>query len=130
MLDLIAFELKKIVMRRTSAVAVVGVAVLMCAIMLLNVTGSKMQTMDGTVYAGLDNIAYGRANEESHAGALTAERIAADIETYRDEMCIRFITGEADIEAEYENYLATLDSLGLGELQEVYAASYARYLER
>ena len=45
-------------------------------------------------------------------------------------MCIRFITGEADIEAEYENYLATLDSLGLGELQEVYAASYARYLER
>lgn len=53
-----------------------------------------------------------------------------DIETYRDEMCIRFITGEADIEAEYENYLATLDSLGLGELQEVYAASYARYLER
>ena len=53
-----------------------------------------------------------------------------DIETYRDEMCIRFITGEADIEAEYENYLATLDSLGLGELQEVYSASYARYLER
>lgn len=84
MLDLIAFELKKIVMRRTSAVAVVGVAVLMCAIMLLNVTGSKTQTMDGTVYAGLDNIAYGRANEESHAGALTAERIAADIEAYRD----------------------------------------------
>ena len=84
MLDLIAFELKKIVMRRTSAVAVVGVAVLMCAIMLLNVTGSKTQTMDGTVYAGLDYIAHERSVEESHAGALTAERIAADIEAYRD----------------------------------------------
>ncbi len=84
MLDLIAFELKKIVMRRTSAVAVVGVAVLMCAIMLLNVTGSKTQTMDGTVYAGLDYITHERSVEESHAGALTAERIAADIEAYRD----------------------------------------------
>lgn len=84
MLDLIAFELKKIVMRRTSAVAMAGVAVLVCAIMLLSVAGSTTTTMDGTVYAGLDYIARERAIVESHAGPLTAERIAADIEAYRD----------------------------------------------
>lgn len=83
MLDLVAFELKKIVTRRTSAVAAVGVVVLMCAIMLLNATGSQTQTMDGTVYRGFDYIAHERQVEESHAGALTEERIAADIEAFR-----------------------------------------------
>lgn len=53
-----------------------------------------------------------------------------DVETYRDEMCIKFITGEADIEAEFDGYLDTLNSLGLSEMQEVYEASYARFLER
>ncbi len=83
MLGLVVFELKKIVTRRTSAAAAVGVAVLMCVIMLLNATGSQTQTMDGTVYRGLDYIAHERQVEESHAGALTVGRIAADIEAFR-----------------------------------------------
>lgn len=53
-----------------------------------------------------------------------------DVETYRDEMCIKFITGEADIETEFDSYIDTLNSLGLTQMQEVYSASYARFLER
>lgn len=53
-----------------------------------------------------------------------------DLETYRDEMCIKFITGEADLETEYDSYLETLNSLGLQEMQAIYEASYARYLAR
>ena len=83
MLDLVVFELRKIAGRRTSAVAVAGVAILMCAVMLLNATGSRVQTADGTVREGLDYIAYERSVEEGHAGALTTERIAEDIETFR-----------------------------------------------
>ena len=46
------------------------------------------------------------------------------------EMCIKFITGEADIETEFDSYIDTLNSLGLTQMQEVYSASYARFLER
>lgn len=53
-----------------------------------------------------------------------------DIETYRDEMLINFMTGVVDIETEWDNYLAKLDEMGLQELTEVYAASYARYAAR
>ena len=53
-----------------------------------------------------------------------------DVETYRDEMCIKFITGEADIETEFDSYIDTINSLGLTQMQEVYSASYARFLER
>lgn len=53
-----------------------------------------------------------------------------DVETYRDEMMMKFITGTADIETEFDDYVAKLNELGLQELQEVYEASYARFVER
>ena len=53
-----------------------------------------------------------------------------DVETYRDEMMMKLITGTADIETEFDDYVAKLNELGLQELQEVYEASYARFVER
>ncbi len=53
-----------------------------------------------------------------------------DVETYRDEMMMKFITGTADIETEFDDYVAKLNELGLQELQEVYEASYARFALR
>ena len=43
---------------------------------------------------------------------------------------MKFITGTADIETEFDDYVAKLNELGLQELQEVYEASYARFVER
>lgn len=53
-----------------------------------------------------------------------------DVETYRDEMMIKFITGEADIQTQFDDYVSTINSLGLTQMQEVYSAAYARYLAR
>ncbi|MBQ8089008.1 MAG: hypothetical protein IJ234_11425, partial [Clostridia bacterium] len=56
--------------------------------------------------------------------------VKTDIETYRDEMMIKFITGTADIDAEFDSYVDQLNKLGLDRLTEVYESSYARYLNR
>lgn len=53
-----------------------------------------------------------------------------DIETYRDEMMMKFITGQADLETEYDAYLEQMNALGLQDMLEVYEASYARFLAR
>ena len=46
------------------------------------------------------------------------------VKTYVDEMLTRFITGEADIDAEWDTYLATLDSQGLQRLLEINQNAY------
>lgn len=46
------------------------------------------------------------------------------VKTYVDEMLIRFITGDANIDAEWDTYLATLDSQGLPRLLEIYQNAY------
>ena len=42
------------------------------------------------------------------------------IDAYVDEMLVLFVTGGADIDAEWDNYLATLEGMGLPRLLEVY----------
>ena len=56
--------------------------------------------------------------------------VQTDIETYRDEMLYKFISGAADIDADFDAYVEQLNKLGLDRLQKVYEASYARYLAR
>lgn len=52
-----------------------------------------------------------------------------DITLYVDEMQAKFITGVADIDAEWDNYVATCEKMGLNEVLEVYQASYDRWNE-
>lgn len=54
----------------------------------------------------------------------------ADIETYEEEMRLKFITGQVDIDAEWDNYCATLESMGIEELNEITQAAVTRYLEK
>ena len=56
--------------------------------------------------------------------------VKTDVETYRDEMFMKFVTGVVDIDAEYDNYVQTITAMGLDQMQEVYEAAYARYLTR
>ena len=50
--------------------------------------------------------------------------ITLAVKTYVDEMLTRFITGDADIDAEWDSYLATLDSQGLSRLLEISQSAY------
>ncbi len=51
----------------------------------------------------------------------------ADISLYADEMQAKFITGVADIEKEWDAYVAECEKMGLAEVLEVYQASYDRW---
>ena len=51
----------------------------------------------------------------------------ADIDAYITESTAKFITGELSIEQEWENYLNSLDKMGLPDVLEVYQAAYDRY---
>lgn len=84
--DLVRFELKKLLTRRVNIIACVGFALVLCVIMLISVTGSKTETSDGTVYAGLDAITYLRQREASHAGELTPRRVEQDVRAYQDAL--------------------------------------------
>ncbi|MCZ7540930.1 MAG: extracellular solute-binding protein [Anaerolineae bacterium] len=46
------------------------------------------------------------------------------LKTYIDEMFVRFVSGDVDVDAEWNTYLATLDSLGLPRLLEIYQEAY------
>ena len=49
-----------------------------------------------------------------------------DINAYITESTAKFITGEADIAAEWDNYIAELESMGLQDVIDVYQAAYDR----
>ena len=53
--------------------------------------------------------------------------VQTDIETYQEEMRLKFITGQADIDAEWDTYVETLESMGIDILEETYQASVDRY---
>ena len=63
------------------------------------------------------------ANENAE---LTA--IQADINTYVDTAIAQFITGVADIENDWENFLQTLDAMQLPRLLEIEQAAYDRLM--
>ena len=53
---------------------------------------------------------------------LTEAQLA--VKTYADEMLTKFITGESDIDGEWDTYLQTLDSQGLPRLLEINQKAY------
>jgi putative aldouronate transport system substrate-binding protein len=60
--------------------------------------------------------------DEAVSGELTEAQLS--VKTYVDEMLVRFITGDADIESEWDSYIETLNSQGLPRLLEIYRAAY------
>jgi putative aldouronate transport system substrate-binding protein len=51
----------------------------------------------------------------------------SDVETYMDEVIIKFIIGDMDIDAEWDTYLQTMESLGVQDMIDTYNAAYTRY---
>ena len=53
---------------------------------------------------------------------------STDINTYVDEMFMKFTLGQADIDAEWDNYVRTLERMGYEELEKVHQQMYDRYM--
>lgn len=72
------------------------------------------------------------ANWLSYTTEESEERaeVQTDVETYQEEMRLKFITGQADIEAEWETYCQTLEDMGIGILNETQAAAIERYMSK
>ncbi len=54
------------------------------------------------------------------------DSIKVPLEEYVNECYARFITGDMDIEAEWDNYLAELKAIGIDEYREIAQAAYDR----
>lgn len=59
--------------------------------------------------------------------AAVSSMYLVDIDTYVNERAIAFISGIADIEAEFDSYIATLEAMQIGELLKVRQAQYDRF---
>jgi putative aldouronate transport system substrate-binding protein len=66
-----------------------------------------------------------RTTEESYE----ATAIISSIQTYVQEMSLKFLTGEESFD-NFASYLERLDSMGLPRLLEIQQAAYDRFLER
>ena len=65
-------------------------------------------------------------NEESQHKA----DLQNDLETYQTEMRLKFITGQLDIDAEWDNYCAALEGMGIHAMEEITQAAVDRYLAK
>lgn len=83
MFDLVKFELKKLLARRTSQVVAAGVLVLLCAIMALNVVQTKTRSDAGEIVGGTAAIAQQKARADAHEGVLSVERVQQEIAAYK-----------------------------------------------
>lgn len=59
-----------------------------------------------------------------------ASVLASDIGTFASEQIPRFILGDLDFEADWDEYVATVESLDIARVIELYQAAYDRYLVR
>ncbi|MGI6173705.1 MAG: extracellular solute-binding protein [Christensenellales bacterium] len=60
--------------------------------------------------------------------AMELANIEVVVTAYRDEMAARFITGDVDVEQEWDSYLTEMDAKGATRLRELYQAAYdAKY---
>ncbi|WP_274362053.1 extracellular solute-binding protein [Paenibacillus thermotolerans] len=55
---------------------------------------------------------------------------STDIATFKNEMRDSFITGQKDIDQEWDKYVETLRSMGIDELQQVQQSAYDRFMNQ
>ena len=53
-----------------------------------------------------------------------------DISTYLDQMNAAFVIGEANVDTEFEAFVANLEKMGLQDIIDVYQAALDRYLAK
>lgn len=83
MFDLVKFEFKKLLARRTSQMVSAGIMALLCVIMALNVVQTKTSSSTGEILGGTAAIAQQKARAEAHEGVLTVEHVQEEVAAYR-----------------------------------------------
>ena len=83
MLDLVRFELKKLLVRRTSLIVCAGILVMLCGIMTLNIVQTKTASDTGEVLNGTAAIAHQKEKAAAHEGVLTVERVQDEVAAYK-----------------------------------------------
>lgn len=81
--SLVAFEFKKIVARRVTHMATMGLFVLLVLIMALNIAQQTATDAAGNAVSGPAAIALEKERAEAHAGAVTEERAIEAIRAYQ-----------------------------------------------
>lgn len=84
MFDLVKFELKKLLARRTSQVVSAGILLMLCVIMALNVVQTKTSSNSDEILSGTAAIAQQKARADAHEGVLTVERVRDEIAAYKE----------------------------------------------
>ncbi len=87
-------------------------------VILYNATKNHYQPYNQSI----DNILPPLWFTEDQAGELT--EMETTITGYVEEMIARFVIGDADLDREWENYLRTLDNMGLNRYLEIYQRAY------
>ena len=82
MLDLVRFELKKLLVRRTSLIACAGILVMLCGIMALNVAQTRTTSNADEVLTGTAAIAHQKEKAVAHEGVLDADRVREEVAAY------------------------------------------------
>ena len=59
--------------------------------------------------------------------ASTGSMYQVDIDTYVDESAVAFITGTKNLEEDFDNYIATLESMQIAEMLKIRQAQYDRF---
>ena len=50
-----------------------------------------------------------------------------DIASYTSESILKMLTGDMDIESQYDEFVSTIESMGLQDCLDCYAAALVRY---
>lgn len=99
-------------------------------------TSVKGRTLDEEILANAEELELYAPEEIWPAFTPTEEEskrtnaILTDINKYITEMRVNFVTGNANFESDWENYVNTLDRMGAQDYLEIRRAQYERYMNQ
>ena len=128
MFDLVKFELKKMVARKSTRYTCLAIVVVLCAIMTLNVLQTKTVSNTDEILSGLDAIQQRQANAETRAGVLTDERIEAETVAYFDLAFSQLDPKEVAAMSDAAAYDAVRTAYGEQGARELYGSGYWPWL--
>ena len=128
MFDLVKFELKKIVARKSTRYTCLAIIALLCLIMTMNVLQTKTTNNTDEILSGLDAIHQRQENAEARAGALTDERLAEELSSYYELAFSKLDPDEIVTMSDAASYDAVKSAYGIEGARELYGSGYWPWL--
>lgn len=128
MFDLVKFELKKIVARKSTRYTCLAIIVVLCAIMTLNVLQTKTTNNVDEILSGFDAIHQRQENAAVRAGALTDGRISEELSSYYELAFSKLDPNEIATMSDAASYDAVKSAYGIEGARELYGSGYWPWL--